>query len=55
MRPKERRPREPDPADYEPPRAEDIDTTQTPAEMAAAVTVCETVLPSGLEESDRWH
>ena len=37
---------------YEPPRAEDIDTTDQPAETLALVVGC---VPRAVEESNRWH
>ena len=44
---------------YEPPRAEDIDTTHSPAEVAAGGTALggssSSTLQQGVEQSDRWH
>ena len=44
------------PAAYEPPRVEDVDMTQEPAETASGVNaVGSSGASRGVEESERWH
>lgn len=40
---------------YEPPRAEDIETAHTQAEVAAGINTGSGGGPKGIEESDKWH